>query len=163
MAFSMKRTLLVGSLVAGIAGSALAWPGPQESRERSHGPHLARVWHVMDKAKDRLNLSTEQAALWQTAENASKAAREKMKASYEKMRVLRDEQAKQTVIDLAKLESTQDELRHEVSNAQDHAKKAWLSAYASLTNVQKEQVSTLIKLAWSRAGTRHHGQKAPSQ
>ncbi|MBB5017328.1 Spy/CpxP family protein refolding chaperone [Chitinivorax tropicus] len=158
MSSMLKRSLLITSLITAMTGSAFASPGgPHQGAPRDGGPHAGMVWHMLGKAKDKLNLSAEQQALWQTAEKASGELREQMKAQHQKMRALMDAQSKETIIDLAKLDAAGETMRNNMDTAHDGVRKAWLNVYASLTAAQKEQVSNLLKQVWANKG-KHRSQ-----
>ncbi|MEN9457176.1 MAG: hypothetical protein RL210_2695 [Pseudomonadota bacterium] len=159
MKHPLKHVMVASALLATLAMPAFA--------ERPAGMGMAMgPFAGLAQAKPQLKLSTEQAALWTAAENATRSHRETMKAAMEKSRSLIDEQKAQPILDLQKINDMLEGQRNEARALHDKERDAWLKAYASLNNEQKQTASEFIKRHWQKMHDRrgkHRGPGGPGE
>lgn len=156
MKHPLKHVLVASALLATLTMPAFAEPPGGMGMGMAMGPFAG-----LAQAKPQLKLSAEQANLWTAAENATRNHRESMKAAMEKARAQIDEQKAQPILDLQKINDVLESQRNEAKALHDKERDAWLKAYASLNNEQKQTASEFIKRHWQKMHDRMGRHRGP--
>lgn len=154
MKHPLKHVLVASALLATL--TMLAFAEPPAGMPMAMGPFAG-----LAAAKPQLKLSAEQATLWTAAENATRNHREAMKAAMEKSRALIDEQKAQPILDLQKINDVLENQHNEAKALHEKERDAWLKAYASLNNEQKQTASEFIKRHWQKMHDRMGRHRGP--
>lgn len=145
-----------GLLGAGSVVRAQGYGGPHGGGEGMYG------FAGMERLHDALKLNPQQEALWKKAQETSREAFKKMRASAQEMREKIRAEIDKPGADLKNLQSVEDKLHEQMDATRKQVRAARLAVYESLDAGQKEQVRLAIKERMDHGGRMGmHGRRGP--
>lgn len=135
-----RKTVLIGSLVAGVLGSSFGFAATTRD-----GPPMGRMYKNLEKLRADLNLNPNQVELWQKASNEMKSTAQQAMANHRQMREQFNAALDTPNLDLRALAEKNDKLRADAQAARKQVRDSWLAVYESLDPAQRETVRAFLK------------------
>jgi len=141
-----RRLALAATVVTLSAAPALAQPAGGPMQGGHFAAPITQSWpHLLEGAKDSLNLNTSQQALWDSAVAQSRQAHAGMRANRQQLQAAVAAEIAKPEPDLAGLAATTDAVEQQNRALRQSARAPWLALYATFSPDQKAIVRGLLQ------------------
>jgi Spy/CpxP family protein refolding chaperone len=145
-----RELALIGAAalaLGGVAATGIAQTADGFRHARGHhgGAPEEMVSHLLQEAKDSLNLTSQQQLMWDNAITQTKSAHQSARTNREALKTVVQGELAKTAPDLAAIAATADNVEQQNRALRVQVRSQWLALYATFSADQKAVVRNLLQ------------------